>query len=165
MATEKKYVTVLEINKEHCAQIRNTYNSCICLTCKLYYYNKLNLVLFSIFKFLKKKRGVQLIWWCRVFEKIWYYWKLYFFLSLGDKAHLDNLHTFGSYLKKHKHTDIHTQTHLLTHTHPHPHARMRPHTQARTHACAHTHARTPIRALTPLCPHPCVYTRTHTLNQ
>jgi hypothetical protein len=42
-AVETKCVIVPEINKVHCFQITNMC-SCICLTCILYYFNKLNLL-------------------------------------------------------------------------------------------------------------------------
>jgi hypothetical protein len=49
MAAETKHVIVPEINEEHHAQIKNTYYSCIYVTCILYSFNKLDLKAFSFF--------------------------------------------------------------------------------------------------------------------
>jgi hypothetical protein len=38
---ETKCVIMPEINEEHHVRIKNTYDSCIYLTCILYYFNKL----------------------------------------------------------------------------------------------------------------------------
>jgi hypothetical protein len=43
---EAERVIVPEINEQHCVQIKNTYYSCIYLTCILYYFSKLNLKFF-----------------------------------------------------------------------------------------------------------------------
>jgi hypothetical protein len=65
MAAETEHVIGLlpEIKEKHCIQIKNTHNSCIYLTCVLYFFNKLNLKSLFIFYFLKMG--------CRVSEKIY----------------------------------------------------------------------------------------------
>jgi hypothetical protein len=70
MAMETKHVIVLEDNKEHCVQIKNTYYSCRNLTYILNYFNKLNCILLLLFSV--EKWGVWLILGHGMFEKIRY---------------------------------------------------------------------------------------------
>jgi hypothetical protein len=46
MTAETKHLIVLKIIEEHCVQIKNTYYSCLCLTCMFSYFNKVNLIFF-----------------------------------------------------------------------------------------------------------------------
>jgi hypothetical protein len=63
MATETKHVRVLEINKEHCVHIKNTYYCCTYLTCRLYYFNKLDLHFYLFFfNFKNIFGGVGCVW-------------------------------------------------------------------------------------------------------
>jgi hypothetical protein len=69
---QTKHVLVLEINEEQCVQIKNTYYSCMYLTCILYYLNKLNLKCFFFNVLLRNKWSAWLIRGCRVLKKIRY---------------------------------------------------------------------------------------------